>query len=69
MPFLNHSGYKVGQISNIKQLTKTNNQKEAEWVKVPKPFDLSDGVEIVLEVPNGVFKEGKKTVVESIKIE
>jgi hypothetical protein len=57
------------RLKDKKQLTKTNNQKEAEWVKVPKPFDLSDGVEIVLEVPNGVFKEGKKTVVESIKIE
>lgn len=57
------------RLKDKKQLTKTNNQKEAEWVKAAKPFDLSDGVEIVLEAPNGVFKEGKKTVVESIKIE
>lgn len=56
------------RLNDKKQLTEKGDEKEAEWVKDSTPFDLSDGVEIVLEAPNGVFKEGKKTVVESIKI-
>ena len=57
------------RLNDKKQLTEKGDEKEAEWAKDSTPFDLSDGVEIVLEAPNGVFKEGKKTVVESIKIE
>ena len=57
------------RLKDKKQLTEKGDEKEAEWAKDSTPFDLSDGVEIVLEAPNGVFKEGKKTVVESIKIE
>ena len=43
--------------------------KVSEWDKDTKAFDFSKGCEIVLEPVNGVFKEGKKTVVEYIKVE
>lgn len=43
--------------------------KVSEWDQSTKPFDFSQGCEIVLEAANGVFKEGKKTVVEYIKVE
>lgn len=42
---------------------------DSEWNKSPKLFDFSHGCEIVLEAANGVYKEGKKTVVEYIKVE
>lgn len=45
------------------------NWKASEWDKMSKAFDFSQGCEIVLEPVNGVFKEGKKTVVEYIKVE
>lgn len=41
----------------------------AEWNKDTKDFDFSQGCEIVLEPVNGVFKDGKKTLVEYIKVE
>ena len=43
--------------------------KVAEWNKNTKAFDFSQGCEIVLEPVNGVFKDGKKTLVEYIKVE
>ena len=43
--------------------------KASEWDKYTKAFDFSQGCEIVLEPVNGVFKDGKKTVVEYIKVE
>ncbi|MBP3743249.1 MAG: hypothetical protein J6J00_09715 [Treponema sp.] len=43
--------------------------KVSEWNKMSKEFDFSQGCEIVLEPVNGVFKDGKKTVVEYIKVE
>lgn len=43
--------------------------KAPEWNKDTKAFDFSKGCEIVLEPANGVFKDGKKTVVEYIKVE
>ena len=43
--------------------------KASEWNKNTKAFDFSQGCEIVLEPVNGVFKDGKKTVVEYIKVE
>ena len=43
--------------------------KASEWDKYTKAFDFSQGCEIVLEPVNGVFKAGKKTVVEYIKVE
>ena len=43
--------------------------KASEWNKDTKAFDFSQGCEIVLEPANGVFKDGKKTVVEYIKVE
>ena len=45
------------------------NWKASEWNKMSKEFDFSQGCEIVLEPVNGVFKEGKKTLVEYIKVE
>ena len=50
------------------QLWGKGSKKPAEWVKLTKAFDFSQGGEIVLEPYSGVFKEGKKTVVESISI-
>jgi hypothetical protein len=50
------------------QLWGKSSKKPAEWTKNTKAFDFSQGGEIVLEPYNGVFKEGKKTVVESISI-
>lgn len=43
--------------------------KASEWNKNTKAFDFSQGCEIVLEPVNGVFKDGKKTLVEYIKVE
>lgn len=40
----------------------------SEWNKKSKAFDFSQGGQIILEPLNGVFKEGKKTVVEYIKV-
>lgn len=45
------------------------NWKDSEWNKKTKEFDFSQGCEIRLEPCNGVYKEGKKTVIESIKTE
>ena len=52
-----------------KQINAKGGQKDPEWAKMTKAFDFSQGGEIVLEPANGVYKEGKKTVVEYIKIE
>ena len=43
--------------------------KASEWNKNTKAFDFSQGCEIVLEPVNKVNKDGKKTVVEYIKVE
>lgn len=43
--------------------------KASEWNKKAKPFDFSQGGEIILEPYNGVFREGKKTVVEYIQVD
>ena len=45
------------------------NWKVSEWDKMSKPLDFSQGCEILIEAANGVFKDGKKTVVEYIKVE
>lgn len=50
------------------QLWGKSSKKPAEWTKNTKAFDFSQGGEIVLEPYNGIFKEGKKTVVESISV-
>ncbi len=52
-----------------KKMESNGRWKDSEWNKSPKPFDFSKGCEIVLEAANGVFKDGKKTVVEYIKVE
>lgn len=56
------------ELKTKKQLWGKSSKKPAEWEKLTKVFDFSQGGEIVLEPYNGVFKEGKKTVVESISI-
>ncbi|MCQ2585302.1 MAG: hypothetical protein MJ185_06900 [Treponema sp.] len=43
--------------------------KPCEWQKKSDQFGFFDGVEIALEPANGVFKEGKKTVIEYVKVE
>lgn len=52
-----------------KQINAKGGQKEPEWTETSKAFNFSNGAYICLEPQNGVYKEGKKTVVESIKIE
>ena len=52
-----------------KKMESNGRWKDSEWNKSPKPFDFSKGCEIVLEAANGVFTDGKKTVVEYIKVE
>lgn len=52
-----------------KQIDAKGNKKAPEWEKLTKPFDYSQGGEIVLEPVNGVSKDSKKTVVEYIKVE
>ena len=56
-------------LKNKKQINAKGGEKASEWNKMSKPFDFSQGCEIVLEPVNGVFKDGKKTVVEYIKVE
>ena len=58
-------------IINLKTKQQKSGQswRAAEWNKDTKAFDFSKGCEIVLEPANGVFKDGKKTVVEYIKVE
>lgn len=52
-----------------KQINAKGGQKDPEWTETTKAFNFSNGAYICLEPQNGVYKEGKKTVVESIKIE
>ena len=57
------------ELKTKKQIDAKGNKKAPEWEKLTKPFDYSQGGEIVLEPVNGVSKDGKKTVVEYIKVE
>ena len=50
-------------------LRANGSKKEPNWTSQTKKFDFSEGGEIMLVVANGVFKEGKKTVVEYVKVE
>ena len=52
-----------------KMLRANGSKKEPMWTSQTKAFDFSEGAEIVLLPANGVYKEGKKTVVEYIKVE
>ena len=53
-----------------KKMIKANGASTSPyWEKSYKALDFSEGVEIKLLPANGVYKEGKKTVVEYIKIE
>lgn len=52
-----------------KMLRDNGNKKDPMWTSQTKAFDFSEGGEIVLLPANGVFKDGKKTIVEYIKVE
>ena len=52
-----------------KQISAKGNQKAPAWQNITKGLDFSQGGEIWIEPANGVFKDGKKTVVEYIKVE
>ena len=56
-------------LKNKKQIDAKGNEKAPEWVKSTKAFNYQDGGDIILEPANGVYKDGKKTVVEYIKVE
>ena len=52
-----------------KQINQKGDQKAPEWEETTKKVDYSQGAYITLEANGGVYKEGKKTVVEYIKVE
>lgn len=52
-----------------KQINAKGGQKNPEWTETTKPWDFSNGAIIDINPQNGVYKEGKKTVVEYIKVE
>ena len=52
-----------------KQINQKGDQKAPEWEETTKKVDYSQGCYITLEANGGVYKEGKKTVVEYIKVE
>ena len=52
-----------------RQITAKSGNKAPMWERLSEAFDFSEGAEIVLLPANGVFKEGKKTVVEYVKVE
>ena len=52
-----------------KQINQKGGQKAPEWEETTKKVDYSQGAYITLETNGGVYKEGKKTVVENIKVE
>ena len=52
-----------------KQINQKGDQKAPEWEETTKKVDYSQEAYITLETNGGVYKEGKKTVVEYIKVE
>lgn len=52
-----------------RQITAKSGNKAPMWERLSEAFNFSEGAEIILLPANGVFKEGKKTVVEYIKVE
>lgn len=52
-----------------KMLVANDKKKDPLWTSQTKAYDFSDGAQIMLVPANGVFKDGKKTVVEYIKVE
>ena len=52
-----------------KQINQKGDQKAPEWEETTNKVDYSQGAYITLETNGGVYKEGKKTVVEYIKVE
>ena len=52
-----------------RQITAKSGNKAPMWERLSEAFNFSEGAEIILLPANGVFKEGKKTVVEYVKVE
>lgn len=52
-----------------KQINNKGGQVDPEWQEISKTTDYTKGCIICLEPVNGVYKDGKKTVVEYIKVE
>lgn len=52
-----------------KMLRATGGKKDPNWTSQTKSFDFSEGGEVIFVPTNGVSKEGKKTVVEYVKVE
>ena len=52
-----------------KMLRATGGKKDPNWTSQTKSFDFSEGGEVIFVPTNGVLKEGKKTVVEYVKVE
>ena len=52
-----------------RQITAKSGNKAPVWERLSEAFNFSEGAEIFLLPANGVFKEGKKTLVEYIKVE
>ena len=50
-------------------LRATGGKKDPNWTSQTKSFDFSEGGEVIFVPTNGVSKEGKKTVVEYVKVE
>ena len=56
-------------LKNKKSINEKGGEKAADWQKSSSAFVYEAGGEIVIEPINGVFKDGKQTVVEYIKVE
>lgn len=52
-----------------RQITAKSGNKAPMWERLSEAFNFSEGAEIILLPANGVVKEGKKTVVEYVKVE
>ena len=50
-------------------LVANDKKKDPLWTSQTKAYDFSEGAQVFFTPANGVFKDGKKTVVEYIKVE
>ncbi len=56
-------------LKNKKSINEKGVEAAPEWQKSSKAFIYEGGGEIVIEPVNGVYKDGKQTVIEYIKVE
>ena len=61
--------YVLIDLKTKKMLRATGGKKDPNWTSQTKSFDFSEGGEVIFVPTNGVLKEGKKTVVEYVKVE